>query len=139
MAIDTSELVYRGAYRVTSRNLLVACYAGRGNFIGIREKLGSRYLFTEQGTVSQVGELLAVAPLAIRMMEAVGQTYCEYCGALARWEPDEPGARRGTWFCDSGCEDLEGKGVLPARIPNRPLYRFLEDLEEEQGIRESLI
>jgi hypothetical protein len=34
-------------YRINSRNLSLGVFDGKGGFIGIREKLGARYLFTE--------------------------------------------------------------------------------------------
>lgn len=34
-------------YKVFSRNLTFAVYEGNGGFVGIREKFGYRYLFTE--------------------------------------------------------------------------------------------
>jgi hypothetical protein len=70
------SLVTRGIYQIHSRNLDIAVYDGREGFIGIREKFGSTYLFTEYaweqgppfGTVRvegrvHVGDLLPHVPL----------------------------------------------------------------------------
>lgn len=48
MFIDDSELVDRRVYQIRSRNLVIGAWsASESGFVGIREKLGSRYLFTE--------------------------------------------------------------------------------------------
>jgi hypothetical protein len=41
------ERVQGHLYRLRSRNLHLGVYDGDGGFIGIREKFGDRYLFTE--------------------------------------------------------------------------------------------
>lgn len=129
---EAREWKVRGVYEVYSRNLTVAAYRGRGEWVGIRTKFDARYLFTEHsppgpfGTVTRVGARLGMVPDNIRLTETVGNRYCELCGSRADWTPNEPGARVGTWSCEEGCA-----GVLPAAIPNRPLFRVLEAVEEE--------
>lgn len=129
---EAAEVEERGVYEVQSRNLLIAAYRGRGEWVGMRTKFDARYLFTEHsppgpfGTVVRVGPRLGTVPDEIRLSETVGNRYCQLCGSRADWTPDEPGARRGTWSCEEGCEK-----VRPAAIPNRPLAEFLEDIQEE--------
>ncbi len=45
--IPLAECTVSMAYRLASRNLAVGMFDGAGGFIGIREKFGRRYLFTE--------------------------------------------------------------------------------------------
>lgn len=45
--IPMSQLRVGGIYYVESRNLSYAVYVGKGQFRGIREKFGDRYLFDE--------------------------------------------------------------------------------------------
>lgn len=67
-------------YRIRSRNLPYGVYDGRGGFIGIREKFGALYLFTEldydlgapYGTVT-VKEDLGPVPEGIEPAEWLGQ------------------------------------------------------------------
>jgi hypothetical protein len=128
---ELKEWEERTVYEVYSRNLTVAVYRGRGEWVGIRQKFDSRFLFTEHsppgafGTVTRVGAVLGALPPDVRMTEMVGETYCQLCGTAAVWTPNEPGARVGTWSCAGGCAS-----VRPSRIPNRPLFEFLEELEE---------
>lgn len=129
---EAAEVEERGVYEVYSRNLLVAAYRGRGEWVGMRTKFDARYLFTEHsppgpfGTVTRVGRRLGTVPDEIRLSETVGNRYCQLCGSRADWTPNEPGGRMGTWSCEEGCEK-----VRPSAIPNRPLAEFLEDIQEE--------
>lgn len=60
-----------GLYKISSRNLSFGVFDGNGGFIGIREKFGDEYLFTEYhwdtgapyGTVHPL-ELLEMCPLS---------------------------------------------------------------------------
>lgn len=122
----TEDYAVRAIHLVTSRNLRVAAYMGNGQWIGIREKLGSRFLFTEGGTVRTVGRYLDTVPDEIRLTEYVGGTYCELCGTPATWKAITERPRRGTWSCEDGCARPR-----PTMIPNRPLFRWLEDIEED--------
>ncbi len=60
-----------GVYIIRSRNLVLAVFDGtdwRG-FIGIREKFGAHFLFTEYQSVSQVGEKVAQVPEGMDISE----------------------------------------------------------------------
>jgi hypothetical protein len=85
------ELVRGGIYTLRSRNLLVGVFNGDQGFIGIREKFGHQYLFTEylarecDGT--QIGvdtafpkECLGLTPDDIKITENAGLK-CVSCGA----------------------------------------------------------
>src|SRR5579859_7846431 len=45
--IPLSECVERVVYKIHSRNLILGVFDGQSGFIGIREKFGYEYLFTE--------------------------------------------------------------------------------------------
>lgn len=129
---EEGEWEVRGVYEIRSRNLLLAAYRGNGEWVGIRLKFDSRYLFTEHsppgpfGTVQMVGARLGTVPDEIRLTESVGTSYCQLCGSKAVWTPDTPGGRVGTWSCEEACGNVQ-----PARLPNRPLFDFLADLQED--------
>lgn len=75
-------------YRIFSRNLDVAIYAGNNQFIGIREKFGSRYLDSEfyEETVREVAEQLGeIYDKNIRLTEALPFSSCGYCGANTKF------------------------------------------------------
>jgi hypothetical protein len=77
--IPLAECRPRRLYAIRSRNLAYGVYDGSGGFIGIREKFGSRYLFTEYhwdqgppfGTVSPQYDLGSELPEAIPLAESV--------------------------------------------------------------------
>lgn len=45
--IPIEQCVKYGLYKIYSRNLTLGVYDGNGGFVGIREKFGDEYLFTE--------------------------------------------------------------------------------------------
>lgn len=78
MVIPLAECKKRHVYRIHSRNLKFGVYDGDGGFIGIREKFGSRYSFTEyhrdtgapHGTVHPQEDLGPI-PEGIELLESV--------------------------------------------------------------------
>lgn len=78
--IPIDELVPRGIYRLYSRNLLVGVWNGKTDkwcgFVGIREKFGDRFLFSEYhwdtgapyGTARPL-ELIGIVPEGIDLQE----------------------------------------------------------------------
>lgn len=118
----------RDIHRITSRNLFIAAYRGGGEWIGIREKFDSHFLFTEDATVRTVGVYLDTVPEDIRLTELVGEAYCELCGTAALYTVVTERPRSGTWSCTGGCAR-----PMPTRIPNRPLFRWLQDVTESAG------
>lgn len=85
-----STLVKGRVYALHSRNLIVGVYDGDRGFIGIREKFGSRYLFTEYlhdpprawGTVRVVADLGANVPSDIPLVEG--------WAAESKWQENGP-------------------------------------------------
>ena len=74
-------------YRLRSRNLIVGAYDGRGGFIGIREKFGQRYLFTEfdssvegwgGATVTAIEEELGQVPSDVELAESSEVGNCRH-------------------------------------------------------------
>jgi len=106
-------------YRIVSRNLPYGVYDGNGGFIGIREKFGSLYLFTEDdwdngppyGTVT-VKEDLGPIPDGI---EPVGAWWVDDPETLRKVAP-------GMMF--------EGRKMY---VQNRELYDFLAAAEQQHG------
>lgn len=66
-----NDLIKGGIYEVRSRNLSLAVYDGKGGFIGIREKFGDRYLFTEYLSRECGGEPTGCD--TVRPLELVGE------------------------------------------------------------------
>jgi hypothetical protein len=132
--ISMHDCVTRGVYQVTSRNLSVAVYDGSQGFIGIREKFGNRYLFTEYhwdsgapfGTV-RPHHLIATLPDQIALREHE-KPVCSSCKAEMTFDRDSTGLH-GTWFhADSGtAKCLDG---IPTSHVYQPLFAYLTDIEE---------
>jgi hypothetical protein len=135
--LQRDKLVRGGLYTVTCRNLEVAVYDGGEGFIGIRDKVGARYLFTEYlsracgGT--QLGSdtcrpevLLMQVPNGIELRENLGEA-CRECKKPVWWTgPPAPAE----WACQSGC-----KNVMPEGLGNTPLFDFLDSYLRERQIR----
>ena len=90
MFIPESDLIHRRLYRVRSRNLVIGAWdKDKRGFIGLREKFGSRYPFTEYhhdadphvGTAQAERDLGIDVPMDIEMaehgprVEREGRTY----------------------------------------------------------------
>jgi hypothetical protein len=141
--ISLVDCIPRGVYRIKSRNLRLGVYAPgihAGGFIGLREKFGSEYLFTEYhwdtgppfGTVTPT-ELLGELPENIHATEYLPQTRCSTCGESLTFVPDEPPHRTpGTWVHDarSDCEE-----AWPVLDQYEPLFVYLQNYERVLGLR----
>ncbi len=133
--IPLDQCADRRVYRLFSRNLTVGVFnAKRRGFIGIREKLGHKYLFMEYhvdtgppyGTVRPTSVLDMVLPAAIQVVESYEPTYCKYCGWLVRWTgPPAPAPWTHIDVDWQGCKD-----PTPESRQNRPLFGFLSEIEE---------
>lgn len=137
-----SECVKRGVYRINSRNLTVGVYDGDEGFIGIREKFGSKFLFTEYhwdqgppfGTV-RPQELVHSLPRELDLFERLPYSVC---GVEGCWRPaqfvklNDDGT--GAWFHLKGNvlaeADEFGHKVSPCGYTYLPLFEYLEDLQE---------
>ena len=88
--IPLSECVKGFVYLINSRNLGLGVFDGKGGFIGVREKFGDRYLFTEYhwdtgvpyGTVHPL-EKLCQLPAEIPVSEDE-----HHCPESADWATD---------------------------------------------------
>jgi hypothetical protein len=120
-----------GIYRIKSRNLSVGVYDGKGGFIGIREKFGDTYLFTEYGweqgppygTVRLEDRVfVGRVPPEVPLVTTLG-TRCRGCGQDIEFRDGEG------WVGCGGCEK-----VLPMSVPNKVLYKILYNLATPEEI-----
>ena len=117
-----------GLYRIRSRNLSFGVFDGNGGFVGIREKFGSEYLFTEYhwdtgapfGTVKPV-ELLEMCPLS-DIRESIGVVDAVTQRPVAFDKPVMDGGR-GWYFMDT---DEASLAISPRTIENEALFDYLE-------------
>jgi hypothetical protein len=106
--MDKNDLILRNIYEIRSRNLNCGVWTGEG-FIGIREKLGDKYLFQEffydgenpVGTAEPI-RWLGEIPADMEMTERY-PTECEICGEACEYTPWAPGevgnSYAGRWVC----------------------------------------
>lgn len=120
--IPLDQCVERTIYELASRNLRVGVFvAAERGFIGIREKFGSQYLFTEYhwdtgapcGTAHPLRAVSTLDDPRIRLWEHYPSARCRYCGDSVMYVPDldargEPVVPRyGKWRSEHGksCND----------------------------------
>lgn len=107
------ELAKGGVYKLQSRNLTVGVYDGNEGFIGIREKFGDEYLFTEYLCREQGGTKIPLD--TVRVLGQIGRVsefnpLCEYYGLVCKncgkgaWK-DEGGTYPTNEHCGGGCPD----------------------------------
>jgi len=143
--VDPTSLVVGGVYKIRSRNLLYGVWDG-SQFVGLREKLGSTFLFGEapntynqRGTVTDAA-LIGKVPEGMSLSERA-ESRCQTCGQPAEFkewtEPEracltEEGewAGRGRWICS--CENW--RDSRPAAMPNTALTEFMERIEALNGM-----
>jgi len=114
-------LVKGNLYRIRSRNLPYGVYDGNGGFIGIREKFGSLYLFTEYDydTGPPYGTVIVVEDLGSIPEEI---------------EPVEGWWSDGTTKWPSGSPRIPEKEHVTATYEmNAALYQFLSEAEQDRG------
>jgi hypothetical protein len=108
-------------------------FDGSGGFVGIREKFGSEYLFTEYhwdtgapcGTVHPV-ELLEMCPLS-DIRESVGIVDAVTQRPVAFDKPVIDGGK-GWYFVDTGEASNE---IYPRSTENEALLNYLEEKSEQ--------
>lgn len=133
-----SDCIKGRVYKLYCRNLLLGVYDGDGGFIGIRTKLGCRYLFTEYhwdhdphcGTVSEAIDLSIDVPNGIFLTEDLGAKD-ERSERKIEWDEKLKSKRfpNGWWkYCDTGETDED---IRPVAIHNDELFNFLEALEKK--------
>lgn len=124
-------------YRLSSRNLAFGVFAPEkeNGFIGIRDKFGSRYLFTEHhwdngapyGTAKPLEDMGPLKDPHIALLDTL-PTACGYCGERLEFKRD---------LEDAHWEHITGDGSCTKPYPvggtNHPLYQALEAVEREQG------
>jgi len=123
-------------YRIHSRNLAIGVYDGKGGFVGLREKFGRTYLFTEfhhdtgapYGTVHPL-EKIGVLPDGVEILEHVEvierECSCAHPSAdhVRRCQHEGRDCSIGCRQCE--CSYFNGKRYL---TDYRPLFEFLETL-----------
>jgi hypothetical protein len=133
--LNRDQLETGGIYEIRSRNLVVGTYNSNDGFIGIREKFGDEYLFTEylarERGGTQIGvdtvhpvRLLGTVPgdIAVRQRGEV-DSQCGNCGKLAWWTgPPAPAP----WDCDGDCEETS-----PQATQNELLFDLLKTYEDK--------
>lgn len=146
--IPMTECKKGKVYRIKCRNLSFGVYDGNEGFIGIREKMGNVFLFTEfhhdqgppYGTVHPIKELEIEVPSDILIKESLGvfdpdsKRYLEFKPDEQRITVDQgPETSRGKWyFIDTGevCEKHEHSYWAP----NDKLFMFLKKVEYDTPI-----
>jgi len=122
-------------YRINSRNLSFGVYDGKGGFIGIREKFGGHYLFTEfhwdqgppYGTVRPVQEIEKI-PENIEVKEGLG-TVDSATNRQIHWEDEKE-----SWVYDDTNETfspMTGKRKgFACGVSNDVLFEYLKKVEQ---------
>lgn len=128
-------------YRLRSRNLLIGVYNGEGGFVGVRTKLGDRYLFTEYHHTKdpRVGTVWALERLDECPIEDLRDhtgTMCQACGASVAYVEFPEGPReladgrrvRGQWehLAETDCSK-----ALPMAVGNPALFAWLDPIDQE--------
>lgn len=124
-------------YRIHSRNLRFGVYDGNEGFIGIREKFGSLYLFTEYhwdqgppyGTVRPL-ECLDKIPDNIELKTSLGVADT-ITGRLMVFDKPKSKGGRGWYFVDNGEVPSEDQKYNPVSISNDVLFEWLNRKEKE--------
>lgn len=129
--IPPAYLIDRRIYRVRSRNLVIGAWsAADKGFIGIREKFGARYLFTEYeydlagppfGTARAMDDLGADVPADVLLKETLG--LLDDSGREAAWDRD---AKEYYWVDD---DEVVPDGVNLAWRTNQALFDLLVEHE----------
>ncbi len=134
--IPIDQCISRRVYILVSRNLRLGVYDGNEGFIGIREKFGGRFLFTEFhwdqgppfGTVrGQVDTGIDVPPDIKLLANLEGNIDQVSKRRVAFDKPTSEGGR-GWYFIDSGDSSSD---IIPMTEANKPLFEFLDDIEKK--------
>lgn len=124
-------------YRIHSRNLAYGVYREKvQGFIGIREKFGHEYLFTEFhwdtgepfGTVQPAREI-EPCPSDIELTEHY-DTIDSKTGRKVLHETKVDGKGRGWFFVDTG---ETSNDINPVSPENEKLFKWLEEKEKQYG------
>lgn len=113
------ECIPRRLYKIRSRNLIMGVFDGKEGFVGIRQKFGSKFLFTEFhwdqgppfGTVFGVEDTGIDLPEHIQLCESPG-TVDRETGRWVAFDKSIAEGGRGWYFTDTGesSEDIQPVG-----------------------------
>lgn len=120
------------AYRLHSRNLAAGVFDGKTGFLGIREKMGRRYIFCEYhwdtgapfGTAQPLADLGTI-PADIPIVEIL-DTVDRRNGRPVAFDRPVASGGRGWYYPDTGAADQQ---IEPHGLPNQRLFDWLEALE----------
>jgi hypothetical protein len=131
--IPMAECIVRRVYRLRCRNLSLGVYVGNGRFVGIREKLGSRFLDTEihwdkNGTIQDTEDIGVDVPEDIPLIVFVG-SFDEATNRPVKFDRPVAEGGKGWYFTDTG----EASRDIRARAKeNEPLFEFLDSMEDKE-------
>jgi len=126
--VPLNECKHRYLYKIHSRNLSVGVFdKERSCFIGIREKLGARYLFAEYhweceafGTVKPESALEKL-PDDIALCEHTN-VVDKHRGRRVYFDKPVSEGGKGWLFVD---DDTQCKNCIPVALENKPLFEWL--------------
>jgi hypothetical protein len=131
--LPTDQLVRGRVYQIDSRNLTVGVFDGARGFIGIREKLGDRFLFKEYladggafGTVWPQAEI-GICPPEIELKES-GPSRDQITGRLVGFDRPVADGGKGWYFLDTG---ESSQAIRAYSELNRQLFDFLKAFENQ--------
>ena len=132
--IPMNECKNGGLYKIDSRNLAFGVYnEAQQGFVGIREKFGNEYLFTEFhwdtgepfGTVCPQ-ELLEMCPLPD--IREHSDTFDWKTKRKVEWGGFVKDGGKGWYFVDTG---EASEDISPTTEDNEALFKYLEEKAEE--------
>lgn len=132
--IPLQECRHGWTYRIHSRNLSFGVFNQETQgFVGIREKFGNRFLFTEFhwdtgepfGTVTPL-EALEACP--VQDLREYVRDECSVCHVLVEFVKDDPAQRTGRWEHrgETACQKAR-----PCTVMNQELFEYLDQFKEE--------
>jgi hypothetical protein len=150
-----ADCITRRVYVLHSRNLGVGVYDGEQGFIGIREKFGHLFLFTEYhwdqgapyGTVDGAVDSGIDVPEPIQVVETLGRIDkltgrpIEWATTIPNPNPSQAGKGKLGWWRYVDGEpapavgkldfDADGRdtGLYAQSVPNDALFAFLDECE----------
>lgn len=133
--IPKENLIKGHLYRLHSRNLMSGVFDGERGFVGIREKFGDPYLFTEYYTDGEVFatatpvEDLGPIPDGIEVLEYVEGTFDQHTDRLVCFDEPIADGGRGWYYVDT---NEPSQAIRPCVKMYKPLFDYL--IEKEKSI-----
>lgn len=133
--IPIKDCIKRRVYKLDCRNLSHGVYNGDCEFIGIRTKFGSRFLFAEVhydasdmfGTVRRMEDTGIDVPNDIELRENMPSVDRKSGRPVYFDKPIDDGGR-GWVFEDT---DEADENIWPVGEVNRKLFKFLDNIKEK--------